>query len=77
MSQLAFPSAPAYYAFACAGAFDARAQHAVPVGLLEGGKVTAPIRKGELLTRANAALDQTTRLFALRQKQDQMFGILA
>ena len=55
---------------------DARAQQAVPVGLLEGGKVSAPIRKGELLTRANAAPDQTTRLFALRQKQDQMFGIL-
>jgi predicted homoserine dehydrogenase-like protein len=56
---------------------DARAQHAIPVGLLECGKVTAPVRKGELLTAANAAPDPTTRLFALRQRQDQMFGLLA
>jgi predicted homoserine dehydrogenase-like protein len=51
---------------------DARAQQAVPVGLLEGGRVLRPVKKGELLTRANATPDQTTRLFALRQKQDQM-----
>jgi predicted homoserine dehydrogenase-like protein len=51
---------------------DARAQQAVPVGLLEGGRVLKPVKKGELLTRANATPDQTTRLFALRQKQDQM-----
>ena len=55
-------------------AADARAQQAVPVGLLEGGKVTAAVKKGELLTRPNAAPDATTRLFALRQKQDQMLG---
>jgi predicted homoserine dehydrogenase-like protein len=54
---------------------DARAQHAVPVGLLEGGKVIAPVKKGELLTRRNAAPDTTTRLYALRQRQDQMFGV--
>ena len=54
---------------------DARARKAVPVGLLEGGKVIAPVRKGDLLTRANAAPDATTRLFALRQLQDQMFGL--
>jgi len=57
-------------------AVDARAQQALPVGLLEGGKVTAPVRKGELLTRANAAPDETTRLFALRRKQDEMLGYL-
>jgi predicted homoserine dehydrogenase-like protein len=55
-------------------AADARAQQAVPVGLLEGGKVTAPVKKGELLTRANAAPDATTRLFALRKLQDEMLG---
>lgn len=53
---------------------DARAQLAVPVGLLEGGKVIAPVRKGELLTRRNAAPDQTTRLYALRQRQEQMLA---
>lgn len=54
---------------------DARAQRAVPVGLLEGGKVIAPVRKGELLTAANAAPDPNTRLFALRKKQDAMLGL--
>lgn len=51
---------------------EARAQHAVPVGLLEGGKVLKPVRKGELLTADNAAPDQMTRLFALRRLQDEM-----
>jgi predicted homoserine dehydrogenase-like protein len=55
-------------------AVDARAKRAVPVGLLEGGKVTAAVKKGELLTRQNAAPDSTTRLFALRWKQDEMLG---
>ncbi|MEO8685109.1 MAG: NAD(P)H-dependent oxidoreductase, partial [Devosia sp.] len=55
---------------------DARAAHAVPVGLLEGGKVTAPVQKGALLTAANSQPDTSTRLFALRQRQDQMFGLL-
>jgi predicted homoserine dehydrogenase-like protein len=55
---------------------DARAKGAVPVGLLEGGKVTAPVKKGELLTNANALPDQTTRLYALRQKQDRMLGLI-
>ena len=53
---------------------DARAQGAIPVGLLEGGMVTAPVRKGELLTQANSQPDSTTRLFALRQEQDRMLG---
>ncbi|HEY0854709.1 MAG TPA: NAD(P)H-dependent oxidoreductase [Devosia sp.] len=55
---------------------DARARQAVPVGLLEGGKVIAPVTKGELITRANAAPDATTRLYALRLLQDQMLGLI-
>jgi predicted homoserine dehydrogenase-like protein len=51
---------------------DARASRAVPVGLLEGGKVLKPVRKGELLTEDNAAPDRTTRLYALRKLQDEM-----
>nr|WP_314256947.1 NAD(P)H-dependent oxidoreductase [uncultured Devosia sp.] len=54
---------------------DSRAAGAVPVGLLEGGKVTAPIKKGELLTTANSQPDTSTRLFALRQEQDRMLGL--
>jgi predicted homoserine dehydrogenase-like protein len=55
-------------------AADARRDRAIPVGLLEGGKVTAPVKKGDLLTRTNAAPDKTTRLHALRLRQDQMLG---
>ena len=55
-------------------AVDARAQGAVPVGLLEGGKVTAPVKKGELLTRGNAEPDKGTRLWALRQRMEEMLG---
>ena len=51
---------------------EARAAGAVPVGLLEGGKVRKPVKKGELLTRENAAPDPTTRLYALRRLQDEM-----
>src|SRR5690606_27260659 len=51
---------------------DARASRAVPVGLLEGGRVTAPVRKGELLTSANAVPDVSTNLYRLRALQDEM-----
>ncbi|TGS64946.1 homoserine dehydrogenase [Mesorhizobium sp. M3A.F.Ca.ET.174.01.1.1] len=51
---------------------EARASRAVPVGLLEGGKVLKPVKKGELLTAENAAPDHTTKLFALRRLQDEM-----
>ena len=57
-------------------AAEARASHAVPVGLLEGGKVLKPVKKGELLTTDNAAPDATTRLYELRRKQDEMlYGV--
>ncbi len=51
---------------------EARAAKAVPVGLLEGGKVLRPISRGELLTSENAAPDRATRLYALRKLQDEM-----
>lgn len=53
---------------------DARNAKAIPVGLLEGGVTTAPIRKGELLTQANAQPDTSTKLFRLRQLQDEMLA---
>jgi predicted homoserine dehydrogenase-like protein len=55
-------------------AADARARGALPVGLLEGGKVTAPVKKGSLITSANAQPDTSTRLYALRLAQDAMLG---
>ena len=53
---------------------DARAAKAVPCGLLEGGKVTAPIRKGELITYANAAPDPSAKIVELRRRQDEMLA---
>ena len=55
-------------------AVDARAKGAVPVGLLEGGKVIAAVKKGDLLTRANAEPDKSTRLWALRERQEGMLS---
>lgn len=51
---------------------EAAAARAVPVGLLEGGKVLKPVRKGDLLTLDNATPDTSTRLWALRRKQEEM-----
>ena len=51
---------------------DARGAGAVPCGLLEGGRVTAPVKKGELLTFDNAAPDPASKLLELRRRQDEM-----
>ncbi len=57
---------------------DAVKSHAVPCGLLEGGQVTKPIKKGELLTYDNCAVDATSGIVKLRQRQDDMLkGIAA
>ena len=53
-------------------AAEARAAAAIPCGLLAGGRVTAPVRKGELITRTNAALPEGSRIAALRARQDAM-----
>ncbi len=51
---------------------DAVTSKAVPCGLLEGGKVTKSIRKGELLTYENCAVDATSGIVELRKRQDKM-----
>ncbi len=53
---------------------EARSAEALPCGLLQGAKVTAPIAKGQLITRANAAVPPSSRIAALRAKQDAMLG---
>ena len=54
---------------------EARAAKAIPCGLLAGCKVVAPIRKGELITRQNAAVPAGSRIAKLRARQDEMiFG---
>lgn len=55
---------------------EARAAQAVPCGLLEGGRVLAPVRKGELLTYDNAEPDRTTKLYELRQLQEGLVAQL-
>ena len=51
-----------------------RAAQAVPCGLLENGKVTKPIKKGELITYGNVAVDQASRIVALRKRQDELLA---
>ena len=51
---------------------DAATSGAWPCGLLENGIVTKPIKKGQLLTRANVAVDTAAKIYQLRQRQDDM-----
>jgi predicted homoserine dehydrogenase-like protein len=51
---------------------DAVSSTAIPCGLLEGGTVTKPIAKGELLTYANCAVDANSGIVVLRKRQDAM-----
>lgn len=51
---------------------EARRARAIPVGLLEGGTVTAPIAKGELVTYDRAAPPAGSKLVELRKRQDAM-----
>ncbi len=51
---------------------DAKSANAVPCGLIEGGKILQDVRKGELITYANAAPDRTARIVELRRLQDAM-----
>ncbi|BBD38848.1 homoserine dehydrogenase [Aminobacter sp. Y103A] len=51
---------------------EARAAKAIPCGLLQGGTVTAPIKKGELITTANAAVAPGSKIAELRARQDRL-----
>ena len=53
-------------------ASEARASNAIPCGLLQGGKVTAPMKKGELITYANAASAAGSKIAELRARQDKL-----
>jgi predicted homoserine dehydrogenase-like protein len=54
---------------------EARHAGAIPCGLLTGAKVTAPIRKGDLITRANTAVPADSKIALLRARQDKMLGL--
>lgn len=51
---------------------EARKDGAIPCGLLAGGTVTAPIRKGDLITYANAKPAEGSKIAALRARQDEL-----
>ena len=51
---------------------EAHAARAIPCGLLQGGSVTAPIKKGELITYANAAPAAGSKIAELRARQDKL-----
>eukprot|EP00752_Nemacystus_decipiens_P019448 g17504.t1 len=54
---------------------EARQASAIPAGILAGCKVTAPIKKGELITTANTSIPADSKIAALRARQDEMlFG---
>ena len=53
----------------------ARAEGAIPCGLLAGCTVTAPIPKGGLVTYANARVPEGSAIAALRARQDAMLGL--
>lgn len=53
---------------------EARAEGAVPVGLLDGAKVMRDIPKGALITRHDVDVRRDTPLYALRKRQDEWLG---
>ena len=60
-----------YRAWAMA-ATEAYEQKAVPCGLLEKGTVIQAIKRGELLTYANTAVDATSKIVEFRKRQDAL-----
>ncbi|HEX7390262.1 MAG TPA: homoserine dehydrogenase [Acidiphilium sp.] len=53
---------------------EARATHALPIGLAERAVVTRPVAKGEMLTYANCRPDARMEIVRLRAAQDQALG---
>ena len=51
---------------------DARSKQAVPCGLLAGGTVIKPVKKGELLTSDVVTTDVNSRIVQLRKLQGSM-----
>jgi predicted homoserine dehydrogenase-like protein len=56
---------------------EARAQDAVPLGLIPGGKVTSAIKKGDLITAQRFAPNRDHFVYQLRQMQDQQLAMEA
>jgi len=58
-------------------ATEAQQAGAIPCGLLTGSNVTAPIKKGELITGANTKLPEGSKIAQLRARQDKLLGLEA
>lgn len=65
----------AYRGFALSR-IDALARHALPIGLAQGATVTKAVRKGELITLADAAPDERLNIVAVRRAQEAMIAAL-
>jgi predicted homoserine dehydrogenase-like protein len=53
---------------------EAKANRAIPMGLVTGGRVLQDIAKGGMLTEENVAPDSTLLVYKLRQMQDVMLA---
>jgi predicted homoserine dehydrogenase-like protein len=51
---------------------EARAATAIPCGLLHGATVTQPVKKGSLITQANAQVPANSKIAELRARQDRL-----
>ena len=58
------------------GKEEAEQSSAIPCGLLEGGVVSSPIKKGELITYGNAGVAEGSKIAEMRAKQDAMVAAL-
>jgi len=54
---------------------QARAAGALPCGLLAGATVTAAVKKGDLITKANTVVPADSKIAQLRARQDRMLGL--
>jgi predicted homoserine dehydrogenase-like protein len=55
---------------------EAKAANAIPCGLIEKGKVTAHVKRSELITYRNAAVDKSAKIVELRARQDSMLAAM-
>ncbi|KAB2848512.1 MAG: homoserine dehydrogenase [Hyphomicrobiaceae bacterium] len=53
---------------------DAEARRALPIGLAQGARVTRPVRKGELITLADAEPNAASSIVNVRHLQDEMIA---
>jgi predicted homoserine dehydrogenase-like protein len=53
---------------------EACEREAIPLGVAAGGTVTCDIAKGQVLSQANFKADESTLIYRLRRKQDEMLA---